>query len=197
MVNKMNLKKILIMALVLIAVFSSLSMVSAGLLDLLDSQGTAEIIIDSNDTDLSGELMIIEFKNITANDNGTYNTSQFGTNEGKWNGDIKYIGIENGKANYTLSEDTQFFAVDYYIVNLTEDFGDDNENAPFFDVKLLVNGEEIESSHEQVYFDQCDVSWGGKIFNINGTALKEEQINIDLADLQESHDVVQELGLFD
>lgn len=196
MVKKMNLKKILIMVLVLITVFSSLSMVSAGLFDFLNSQGTSEIVIDSNDTNLSGELMIIEFKNITANDNGTYNTSQFGTNDGDWNGNVTYIHIENGKANYTLNEDTEFFVMDSYITNLTKDF-DEDENAPFFDVKILVNGKEIESSHEQAYFDQCDVSVGGKIFNINGTALKEDQIVIDLPDLQESYDIIKELGLYD
>lgn len=193
----MNMKKILIAALVLFAIFSTLSAVSAGLFDLLSPNDITSITVESNDTDESGKLMLIEFKNITENSNGTYNTSQFATNDGDWKGDIEYIDIENGTANFTLSEDTQFFALDYYIVNLTNDYGADNDNSPFFDVKLIVNGEEVASSHEQAYFNQCDVSIGGIIYAINGTQLNEEQISIDLPDLQESHDLIVDMGAYD
>ena len=193
----MNLKKILVIALVLMAIFSSLTVVSAEWFDFLGPQDTTTITVECNDTNESGELMLIEFNNITENDNGTYNTSQFGTNDGKWNGDVKYIDIVNGTANYTLSEDIQFFALDSYIINLTNDYGLLNDEAPFFDVKIIANGEEVASSHEQAYFDQCDVSIGQIIYAINGTALKEEQFNIDLPDLQESHDFIVSLGSYD
>lgn len=193
--DKMNFKKILVIALVLIAIFSSLSVASAGWFDFLSPQEDTTITINCNGTNESGQLMLIEFKDIEANSNGTYNTSQFGTNDGIWKGDIVNITIENGTANYTLSNDTQFFAVDSYITDLSRDYDILNESAPYIDVNLTHNGEEIASSHEQVYFDQCDVSFGGsKIYYLNGTALTEDQINIDLPDLQESHDWVVEMG---
>ena len=197
MVIKMNFKKILIIALVLIAIFSSLSVASAGWFDFLSPQDTTTITINSNDTDLSGELMLIEFKDIKENSNGTYNTSQFGTNDGKWNGDIVNITIENGTASYTLKDDTQFFAMDMFIVNLNKDFDFDNESAPFFEVNITHNGEVVDSCREQAYVDQCDVPLGGEIYYHNGTTIKEEQVNIDLPDLQESHDFIVELGTYD
>uniref|UniRef100_UPI003866B23B hypothetical protein n=1 Tax=Methanobrevibacter sp. TaxID=66852 RepID=UPI003866B23B len=59
----MNLKKILVIALVLIAIFSSLSRVSAGLFDFLNPQNTTEITVIYNGTNESRKLMFIEFKN--------------------------------------------------------------------------------------------------------------------------------------
>lgn len=193
----MNIKRILIIALVLIAIFSSLNVASAGWFDFLIQQENTTITLDCNDSDLSGKLMIIEFKDIKENDNGTYNTSQFGTNDGKWNGDIVNITMENGTASYTLSDDTQFFALDMFITDLNKDFDYQNESAPFIDVNITYNGENVASSHEQAYVDQCDVSLGGIIYYLNGTALKEEQVNIDLPDLQDSHDFVVSLGTYE
>lgn len=193
----MNFKKILIITLVLIAIFSSLSVASAGWFDFLSPQENTTITIDCNDSNLSGKLMIVEFKDIQENENGTYNTSQFGTNDGKWNGDIVYIPIKDGKGSYTLSNDTQFFALDMFITDLNKDFDYENESAPFIDVNITYNGENVASSHEQAYVDQCDVSLGGVIYYLNGTALKEEQVNIDLPDLQDSHDFVVSLGTYE
>lgn len=193
----MNLKKILVIALVLMAIITSLSVVSAGFFDFLNPQDTITITVESDDTNVSGKLMLIEFKNITENSNGTYNTSQFGTNDGEWNGEIKYVDITDGKGLYTLNEGTQFFALDNYIFNLTKEYDIYDKSAPYFDVKIVSNGKEVASSHEQAYMDQCDVSIGGMIYAINGTALTEEQINVDLPELIEIHDDIVELGIYD
>ena len=138
-------------------------------------------------------MMIIEFKDIKQNEDGTYNTSQFGNNDGEWNGNVVFIPIEDGKAEYNLTGDTEMFAVDNYITNLTQEYDIADNSTPAFDVKYLFNGEELLSSSEHAYFDQCDVSFGGNIYYLNGTGFTEEDISIDLPNLQESYDTIMEL----
>ena len=157
------------------------------------SLSNVTIIIDCNGTNETGQLMIIEFKDIQKNDDGTFNTSQFGTNEGEWNGNVVYVPVVDGKAEYNLTNGTEMFGVDNYITNLTEEYEIADNSTPTFDVKYLFNGDEVMSSSEHAYFDQCDVSFGGNIYYLNGTGLTEDDIVIDLPDLQESYDFVMEM----
>ena len=191
----MKSNKMLMVVLIALIAIVSVGSCSAGILDILngDIGSAGTITIDCNDTNESGQLMIIEFNDIKQNENGTYNASQFGTNDGEWNGNVVLIPIENGKAEYNLSADTEMFAVDNYIVNITNDYGFSNDSAPTFDVKYSYKGEEVLSSSEHAYADQCDVSFGGDIYFINGTGFTDEDINLDLPDLQESYDSVMEL----
>ena len=184
----------MIVLMALIAIIS-IGSCAAGFLDFLgaDNSGDGTITIDCNDTSENGQLMIIEFKDIEQNENGTYNTSQFGTNDGEWNGNVVFIPIENGKAEYNLSAGAEMFAVDSYITNLTTDYELGANDTPTFDVKYLYAGKEVLSSSEQQYSTSCDVSFGGDIYYLNGTGLTEDDICIDLPNLQESYDNVMSL----
>ena len=95
--------------------------------------------------------MIIEFKDIKQNEDGAYNTSQFGTNDGEWNVNVVFIPIDNGKAEYNLTEDTEMFAVGPYITNLTKEYELADNSAPVFEVKYLFNGEEVLSSRTCIF----------------------------------------------
>ena len=191
----MKSNKILMIVLIALITIISVGSCSAALLNFLDDNNTdvGTITIECNNTNESGQLMIIEFNNIKQNENGTFNTSQFGNNYGIWNGRVVYIPIEDGKAKYILSDDTQMFAVDSYIVNLTQEYELADNSTPTFDVKYIYHGEEVLSSSEHAYFEQCDVSFGGNIYYLNGTGLTEEDIFIDLPNLQESYDSVMKL----
>lgn len=190
----MKTNRILAITLAALIVIVSVGSCSAGFLDFLGgSSDVGTFIIECNDTNESGQMMIIEFKDIEQNENGTFNTSQFGNNDGVWNGNVVYIPIENGRAEYNLSNDTEMFAVDSYITNLTKEYDIADDSTLAFDVKYLFNGEEVLSSSEHSYFDQCDVSFGGNIYYLNGTGLTEDDICIDLPNLQESYDFVMEL----
>ena len=182
-----------ILAIALLALIVSVGSCSAGFLDFLGGGDVGTFIIECNDTNESGQLMIIEFKDIEQNENGTFNTSQFGNNDGVWNGDVVYIPIENGRAEYNISEGTEMFAVDSYITNLTKEYDIADDTTMTFEVKYLFNGEEVLSSCEHAYFDQCDVSFGGNIYYLNGTGMTEDDICIDLPNLQESYDFVMEM----
>ena len=190
----MKSKRILMIALIALVAIVSVGSCSAGWLDFLGGDtadvGTFTINCSANET---GQLMIIEYNDIEQNENGTFNTSQFGTNDGEWNGNVVFIPVVNGTAEYNLTNDTEMFAVDNYITNLTEDYDLDNADAPTFNVTYLYNGEEALSSSEHAYFDQCDVTFGGNIYYLNGTGLTEDDIVIDLPDLQESYDFVMEM----
>lgn len=192
--ENMKSKRILVIALIALIAIVSIGSCSAGWFDFLTGDagdvGTFTINCSVNET---GQLMIIEFKDIEQNEDGTFNTSQFGTNEGEWNGNVVFIPVVNGTAEYNLTNDTEMFAVDSYITNLTEDYDIDNPDAPTFNVTYLYNGEEALSSSEQAYFDQCDVTFGGNIYYLNGTGMTEDDIVIDLPDLQESYDFVMEM----
>ncbi len=191
----MKSKRILMIALVALVAIVSIGSCSAGFLDFLDlgSGDVGTFTIECNGANESGQMMIIEFKDIEQNENGTFNTSQFGNNDGIWNGNVVFIPIENGTGEYNLSDDTEMFAVDNYITNLTKEYELADNSTPAFNVKYLYNGEEVLSSSEHAYFDQCDVSFGGNIYYLNGTGLTEDDISIDLPDLQESYDFVMEL----
>ena len=190
----MEYNRILITALIALAAIASIGSCSAGLFDFFGWQtgdvGTVTIDCDVNE---SGQLMIIEFKDIEQNDDGTFNTSQFGTDDGEWKGNVVFIPVEDGKAEYNLTGDTEMFAVDSYITNLTDEYEIADNSTPAFHVKYLFNGEEVLSSSEHAYFDQCDVSFGGNIYYLNGTGFTEDDISIDLPNLQESYDNVMEL----
>jgi hypothetical protein len=85
------------------------------------------------------------------------------------------------------------FAVDSYIMNITPECELDANDTPTFDAKYLYKGEEALSSSEQQYLGQCDVSFGGNIYYLNGTGLTEDDICIDLPNLKESHDYIMDL----
>ena len=187
--------RILMIALIAVIAIVSVGSCSAGFLDFLGGEASdvGTIIIDCNGTNETGQLMIIEFKDIQKNDDGTFNTSQFGTNEGEWNGNVVYVPVVDGKAEYNLTNGTEMFGVDNYITNLTEEYEIADNSTPTFDVKYLFNGDEVMSSSEHAYFDQCDVSFGGNIYYLNGTGLTEDDIVIDLPDFPESYDFVMEM----
>ena len=187
--------RILMIALIAVIAIVSIGTSSAGLFDFLGggASDVGTITIDCNGTNETGQLMIIEFKDIQKNENGTFNTSQFGTNEGEWNGNVVYVPVVDGKAEYNLTNGTEMFGVDNYITNLTEEYEIADNSTPTFDVKYLFNGDEVMSSSEHAYFDQCDVSFGGNIYYLNGTGLTEDDIVIDLPDFPESYDFVMEM----
>ena len=191
----MKSNKIFLVAIIALIAIISVGSCSAGFLDFLggDNTGDGTITIECNDTTENGQLMIIEFKDIQQNENGTYNTSQFGNDNGEWNGHVVYIPIENGKAEYNMSAGTEMFAVDSYITNLTTDYELGATDTPVFDVKYLYSGNELLTSSEQQYGSQCDVSFGGDIYYLNGTGLTEDDICIDLPNLQKSYDNVMSL----
>ena len=191
----MKSNKILMIVYIALIAIVSVGSCSAGLFDFFggDDSSAGTITIESSDGAENGQLMIIEFKDIEQNENGTYNTSQFGTDDGEWNGNVVFIPIENGKAEYNLSAGTEMFAVDSYITNLSTEYNLDADDTPTFDVKYICDGDEVLSSSEQQYFSQCDVSFGGNIYFINGTGFTEDDICIDLPNLQESYDNVMEL----
>ena len=191
----MKSRKILMTASIALIAVLTISSCSAGLFDFLEGNAadTGTITIECDGADESGQMMIIEFKDIKQNEDGTFNTSQFGTDGGEWKGNVVFIPVENGTGEYNLSDDTEMFAVDSYITNLTEEYELADNSTPAFNVKYLYNGEEKLSSSEHAYFDQCDVSFGGNIYYLNGTGLTEDDISIDLPNLQESYDFIMEL----
>ena len=191
----MKSKRILMIALIALIAIVSVGSCSAGFLDFLGigTEDVGTFTIECKDANETGQLMIIEFKDIEQNEDGTFNTSQFGNNDGVWNGNVVFIPVVDGKGEYNLSNDTEMFAVDSYITNLTEEYEIADNSTPTFEVKYLYNGEEVLSSSEHAYFDQCDVSFGGNIYYLNGTGMTEDDIVIDLPDLQESYDFVMEM----
>ena len=182
--------KIITYIIIAIIAIGAIAMIIGG---AFNSGNNAKITIDCNDTTEGGQLMVIEFKDIEQNSNGTYNTSQFGTNEGVWNGDVVYIPIKDGKAEYKFTKGTQMFAIDSYITDLNKDYDYENESAPTFDVKLICDGKVVQSCSEQAYVDQCDVPIGGNIYFMNGTGFTNDDVNIDLPDLQDSYEFIFDL----
>jgi hypothetical protein len=141
--DNMKSKKILMISLIALLTIITVGSCSAGVLDAIssDSGDVGTIMIDCGDTARSGVLMVIEYKDIKQNDNGTFNTSQFGNNEGEWNGNVVYIPINEGKAEYNLTAGTEMFAVDSYIMNITPECELGANDTPTFDAKYLYKGE--------------------------------------------------------
>ena len=161
-------KYVLIIGLILAII--SISAVSAGLFG--DDAKGGVLKIESEDSSMSGVVEIYEYKNVDENSNGTLNASEFYDSNGFLKGNKHAIKIKDGQAEYQLHNDTKYFAVDYFITDINNDY-DDDATAPLVTVEYFQNGNSLLSSSEKAYYDQCDVSFGDKIYSING----------DLADL--------------
>ena len=120
----MVMKKILLISLIAIAILASVSVVSAGWFDGLGGSSLSDenglIKIECNNSSISGTLYIHEFKNIAQDNNTTaINASEFYDDSGLLDDGIKNsIQIKDGKAEYQLHNDTEFFSVDYFIENI-------------------------------------------------------------------------------
>lgn len=183
-----NTKYIIIaVTIIALAAIAAFALMMTGTLDL---SSNPTITVNSEDTSMSGKLTITEFINIEKNSNGTYNVSQFMNNYGAWTGNTKDIPIKDGKAEYELSEDTQFFTVNYYIMDIRPDYGFGNDTAPIVEVKYIANGDEVLSSSNQAYVDQCDITWGGRIYDTDGNILNFNDFNIDIPALQDYFDTL-------
>lgn len=145
---------------------------------------TGNIKISSEDSSMSGKLTITEFKNIKKNENGTYNISQFYDRFGMPTGAKNDIVIKDGKAEYTLHNDTEFFIVDYYITDIKPKYNYGNDSAPKVTVEYLHNGKSVLSSSETAYADQCDVTFGVKIYSLDGTTLSSNSLNYDIPEFK-------------
>lgn len=168
-----------IIALAAIAVFA-LSMTGT-----VDLNINPKITVSSEDPNMNGIITVYEFKNIEKNSNGTYNVSQFINNLGVYTGNTKDIPVKEGKAEYELSDDTEFFTVYYLVNDITPNYGFGNESAPMVEVKYIANGKEVLSSIDQAYYDQCDIKWAGRIYDTDGNALELNDYNIDIPELKE------------
>lgn len=152
-------------------------------LNPLASIQSSQIKISSNDN-VNGTINVYEYSNIKANPNGTYNLSQFGDYYGLlgWDGGSgskQSIQIENGKADYTLSNDTQFVYVDSYVTNLNKDYGYDNNNKKIT-VELFIKGVKKMSSTSPMYSTQADVNFGGQLIDLStGKTLPDSKLIAD------------------
>ncbi len=177
------MKKYFFILCLLVSVIS-ITAVSAGLFDVggLFGDETHECIltVESEDTSMSGIVHITEFRNIKENYDGTYDASQFYKTSGVTKGNSHDVKIKDGKAEYKLHNDTEFFIVEYYITDIKPNYGYTNESAPVITVEYLFDGESILSSSETAYVNQCDVSFGGQVYSIKGDQI---QLNIDIPEL--------------
>ena len=151
----------------LIILIASVSAVSAGLFDSNNSDNGI-IKIESEDSSMKGTVEIYEFKNIKENDDGSYNITQFYDQDGLEKGKKHSITIKDGAAEYALHNDTEFFIIYYFITNIKPEYDLDNETAPMVNVEYLYHGESMLSSSEEAYYDQCDISFGSKVYKVNG-----------------------------
>ena len=174
------MKKIFLVSLALLVLVLSAATVSAGLFDgfgedssISDENGVIKIECD-NDS-ISGTLVIHEFKNIKQDNNTTtINASEFYDDEGYLKGGIQNsIKIKDGKAEYQLHNDTEFFSVDYFIANINPETAES-----LITVEYLFNGQTMLSSSENNGgIDICPVSFGDTIYSVNGT---EPELNMDI-----------------
>lgn len=75
-------------------------------------------------------------------------------------------------------------------MDIRPNYGFGNDTAPTVDVKYIANGEEVLTSSNQAYVDQCDITWGGRIYDTDGNVLNYNDFNIDLPALQEYFDTL-------
>ena len=104
---------------IIIAVLAAGILMSGNFTQQADSN---VITISSEDPSMSGKLTIIEWSGVEANADGKYNITQFITKYGGLVGTSNDIVIENGKGEYTLHNNTEFFMVASYIDNIKPDY---------------------------------------------------------------------------
>lgn len=147
------------------------------------------ITISSEDPSMSGKLTIIEWSGVEANADGKYNITQFITKYGGLVGTSNDIVIENGKGEYTLHNNTEFFMVASYIDNIKPDY---NKSDVTVNVEYLHNGESIlTSSNTVTIFEECPISFGLRMYSVNGTPLSDNDVNIDIPELKNALDNMQ------
>lgn len=187
----MEKKHIIIIAvLVVIIAILAVTVLSMGNGVNLQKNNNGTIKISSDDNSVSGKLTIHEYKNIKKNPNGTYNITQFYDKFGTPKGIKNDIPIKNGKAEYTLHNDTEFFIVDSITKVKSNDTG--NTSTPTINVEYLYNGKSILSSSEPVNFypevseKDCLVSFALDIYSLDGNKLSIDSFNIDIPELKDN-----------
>lgn len=176
------MKKIYLLSIMsLIILLIGISAVGAGLFDGLSGEDNSLsdenglIKIECDDNSISGTLVIHEFKNIKQDNNTTtINASEFYDDKGYLKGGIQNsIKIKDGKAEYQLHNDTEFFSVEYFIENINPETAES-----LITVEYLFNGETLLSSSENNGgIDICSVSFGDTIYSVNGT---EPELNLNI-----------------
>lgn len=136
--------------------------------------GKTVIKIHADNNNVSGKVKIYEFHDAQANNNGTYNLSQFGDYYGLlgWYGSNtgaqNDIMIQNGEATYEIANDTKIFFMYPYITDVS---GEGN-----ITVSLFVNGVQKSSSVSKIYSGQANIDWGNKLICLNGTIIPESKL---------------------
>ncbi len=141
------------------------------------------IKITCDDNSMTGVLVILEWHNVQPNTDGKYNMTQFISKYGGNEGSTNDIIIKDGKAEYNLHNDTDFFMVAPYITGIKLA---NQENASNVYVELLHNGESIVTSYSKtpLFGDESQVSFGLQVYSVNGTKLSDSDLNIDIPELK-------------
>ena len=178
-------KKHIIIIGVLVIIIAILAVAILSMNNVITFQETGTVKINSEDNSMSGKLKIIEFKNIKKNSNGTYNVTQFYNRYGVPTGTTNDILIKDGKAEYTLHNDTEFFIIEHYITDIKPNYGyGNNGSAPLVTVDYSLGGKSVLSSSDTAYADQCDVTFGGRLYALDGSTIPESSFNIDIPELK-------------
>ncbi|MGL4669212.1 MAG: hypothetical protein ACRCVG_01245 [Methanobacteriaceae archaeon] len=114
----------------------------------IDSAPKGKMVIKVQaDDNVTGVLKLVEYSNITKNNNGTYNLSQFGKSYALLGYPVYSYGAEqdiqmiDGKAEYEVSSGTQFIAMYSYITELNKNYGiGQTNNKNYVTVDLYING---------------------------------------------------------
>lgn len=171
---------------ILIAILVIIIIILAGAILLninpLQKVDNNAISISSDDSSVSGKLMICEWSDVKSNENGTYNITQFISKYGGNEGTTNDIIIKDGKAEYTLRNDTDFFMVSPLIKDINQS---NNNSEGSVKVEYLHNGKSlITSSNKISIFRECKVSFGSQIYSTNGTKLSDSDVIIDSPELK-------------
>lgn len=136
-----------------------ISAVSANVFDFLGgNSGEKMITIESEDSSLSGKLQITEYKSYESNNK----FEGGGTND---------ILVKNGKGEYKLHDDTKFFEVDGYLENI--EYKNSSNKEPQVTVKYLLDNKTLLSSSNNALNNTCDVSFGYKVYSVEGEAVNK------------------------
>ena len=76
-----------------------------------------------------------------------------------------------------------------YIDNIKPDY---NKSDVTVNVEYLHNGESIlTSSNTVTIFEECPISFGLRMYSVNGTPLSDNDVNIDIPELKNALDNMQ------
>jgi len=138
--------------------------------------GKTQIRVEST-AKFNGSIEINTFSNVKANENGSYNRSQFVNSTGYYiyTGDVIRIPIVDGKATFYLPNDVQFFTI--YPCGFAN--SKESENAAV-KISFYSNGVLITDAVDVISHGEFWIRFGRSIYDVNGERLFEDSFVDDV-----------------